>query len=218
MRRTLLCGLLLTAAGVAAWSVTMASALVAADAPAPETASGKQEEVVENTVASNGVSARRLPVTRGGRQEVVEQIDEEFTRLGRREAELAQQSQSLLRKFAETEGNADRAPIVDDLEETIGKQFDIQQQMRELEVSRIEAKVKQLRETLTKRAGARAAIIGNRREQLVREAEGLGWNSPDGGPHGAIYQTTPLRLPQPLPQLRAAPPAATPATKPAERR
>ncbi len=201
MRRTIICGLFVMLAATAAWGAKFAVGQTAGQ-PQPGVAGGQREETVVQTTAPDGAPRQERFVTAPDRAnpsagagyvrqqayvpvqiEAVE-IDEEFTQIGRREAELAQRSQSLVKKLAETEGDAERTPIVNELEETIGKQFDIQQQMREVEVSRIEAKVKKLRDTITKRGNARAAIVRNRREQLLQESEGLGWNSPDAGPAG----------------------------------
>lgn len=198
MRRTILFGLLFTAAGVAAWGAKIAAGQVAGAAPSADAAPVSGVLVEEGAPGGAGVVTRFLaapvPERRAayaarGNGFVPIQIgqpehDEEMQQLRRQEAELAHKSQSLVRKLADADDTTDRTPIVNELEDTIGKQFDVQQQVRELEVSRIEAKVKKLRETITKRAGARAAIVRNRREQLLQEAEGLGWNSPEGGHAG----------------------------------
>lgn len=232
MRRTIFCGFFLTAAGVAAWSATIAAGQVA-DSPRTPAAEGTRE-AVETVVDSNGrvretrrfeaaagQAARTAYVSQGGNEFVPVQIglpegDEELQKLRRQDVDLAHESAALLQKLGQAEGEAERAPLIKQLDEALGKQFDVQQQIRELEVTRIEAKVKKLRETMNKRAGARAAIIGNRREQLLRESEGLGWNSPDAGPTAALYPPAPV-LSRPLPALRATRTGAQPERKPAGR-
>ncbi|HEX5446803.1 MAG TPA: hypothetical protein VFW87_23500 [Pirellulales bacterium] len=178
------------AACVAAWGAKTAVGQVA-DEPRAGAASNGQSLVVEvETADPNGIR-RRVPLT-------LSHENYELQKFKQQEAELAQQSQSLVKKLAETEDDAERTGLVNELEETISKQFDVQQQVRELELSRIEAKVKKLRETITKRSNARAAIVRNRREQLLQEAEGLGWNSPEhshAGGAGVFYQ--PARVVRP---------------------
>lgn len=217
MRRTFVCGLLAMLVAVAAWGAKVAVAQVAEKPRSGD--AGVGQEIVVETVDPNGVghetrvfaapgaNPSAIPA-RGGQYAPVQirlfHESDELQPLKRQEAELAQQSQSLVKKLAETEGDAERTGLVNELEEAINKQFDVQQQIRELEVSRIETKVKKLRETITKRAGARAAIVRNRREQLLQEAEGLGWNSPEPGPaggFGAFYQ--PAHEVRPLPAVRA---------------
>ncbi|HEV3024616.1 MAG TPA: hypothetical protein VGX76_19205, partial [Pirellulales bacterium] len=46
----------------------------------------------------------------------------------------------------------------------------------------IEARVKKLREVINKRNEAKRSIIDKRLDQLIREADGLGWNAPAAGP------------------------------------
>lgn len=191
MRRTFVCGLLAMLLAVAAWGARVAMGQVA-EKP-------RSSDVVREIVVERGgqYMNMKLPFT-------VSHESDELQKLKRQEAELAQQSQSLVKKLAETEGDADRTGLVNELEEAINKQFDVQQQIREREVLQIETKVKKLRETIAKRAGARAAIVRNRREQLLQEAEGLGWNSPEPSPaggFGAFYQ--PAHEVRPLPAVRA---------------
>lgn len=198
----------------------------------PVTRDGRQE-VVEQIVDSNGRirEERRFVAAPGqepraafvaqGRSFVPVQIglsedDEELQKLRHQDAGLAHESAALLQKLGQVEGEAERAPLIEQLDEALGKQFDVQQQIREHEVARIEAKVKKLRETITKRAAARAAIIGNRREQLLRESEGLGWNSPDAEPPAALYRPVPVPN-RPLPALGVTRPGAEPERKRAGR-
>lgn len=198
----------------------------------PVTRDGHQE-VVEQIVDSNGrIREERRFVAVGdqpagadyvaqGRNFLPVQIglsedDEELQKLRRQDVGLAHESAALLQKLGQAEGEVERAPLIKQLDEALGKQFDVQQQIRELEVARIEAKVKKLRETITKRAGARATIIGNRREQLLRESEGLGWNSPDAERPTALYRPVPVPN-RPLPALRVTRPGAEPERKPAGR-
>lgn len=213
MRRTMNCGLFVVLATLAAWGEKAAMGQIGEE-PRPATPDGGQAVVVE-TAEPNGVRrevrvfaapganpagfaarAQYAPIQFGRPRD-----DDEVQKLKRQEAELAQQSQSLVKRIAETENGAERTPLVNELEETINQQFDVQQQMRELEVARIEAKVKKLRETITKRSGARAAIVRNRREQLLQEAEGLGWNSPEPAHAGGrvFYQQHGVRQ---LPEAR----------------
>ncbi|MBA3314126.1 MAG: hypothetical protein M3552_20665 [Planctomycetota bacterium] len=53
--------------------------------------------------------------------------------------------------------------------------FAARQQAHEQEIAELEEKVKQLREQLERRREKQKEIIDFRMEQLVREAEGLGW-------------------------------------------
>lgn len=122
----------------------------------------------------------------------------EMASLQGEEARSAQEAESLSRQLSAVADEKQRTDIKSKLQETLGKQFDAQQKMRYLEVTKIEAKLKKLRELITKRNDARKTIIDKRFEQLLRESEGLGWNSPT--PYSqetprALYGTS--YLPQP---------------------
>lgn len=138
-----------------------------------------------------------------------EQSDE-TTKLNARDAELGQEVESLVKQLADATDEKQRDTIKDKLQETLAQQFDTQQKVRELEVARIEAKAKKLRDVITKRNDARRSIIEKRLDQLIREADGLGWNSPAGSPtygYGTVYLNQPAAhyppavAPVPLPGL-----------------
>jgi hypothetical protein len=122
-------------------------------------------------------------------QEFVEIYEPLVYRLARRRGfQHANQAESLAKQLADASDEKQKAELKEKLQDTLGRQFDTQQKARELEVARIEAKVKKLRDTITKRHDARRTIIDKRLDQLLSEAEGLGWNSPSaGGGHAAVY-------------------------------
>lgn len=95
-------------------------------------------------------------------------------RLRRDELELAQQSEKLVKQLAKAEGE-NKDQIKAQLTETLGKQFDARQKRHQAEIAALETQVKKLKELVQKRQENRRDIISKRREQLVREAEGLGW-------------------------------------------
>jgi len=47
-------------------------------------------------------------------------------------------------------------------------------------VAAVEARIKKVRELIQKRAEARQSIVEKRADQLMREADGLGWTVPSG--------------------------------------
>jgi len=108
--------------------------------------------------------------------------DEEAARLIAFDAQMQQKSQALLGQYAEAGDDEQKSKIKEQLAEALEQQFSLQQQLREREVAKIEARVKKLRETIDKRKDAKRSIIDKRLDQLIREAEGLGWNAPASGP------------------------------------
>ncbi len=94
------------------------------------------------------------------------------------QVELSRRAEALVSQYGETSEDAQRQKIKTDLSEILAEQFNLQQKIREDEVTQIEARVKKLRELIEKRKAAQKSIIENRLEQLLRDAEGLGWAPP----------------------------------------
>ncbi|HET6882566.1 MAG TPA: hypothetical protein VFI31_20535 [Pirellulales bacterium] len=144
--------------------------------------------------------------------------DPELAELTSQDQQLEVEVQTLARQLADSDDDKQRAELKPRLAAALEKQFDAQQKLREMEISRIEARVQKLRDLVRKRTDSRRKIIDNRYEQLLNDAEGLGWNSTAS--NGVQY--APLGLPQSpgrLPGMRpiTMPPAAAPAV-PAPRR
>jgi hypothetical protein len=104
--------------------------------------------------------------------------DPEMAELAQAEAALANESEEMLGRFAETENAADRKQLAAELRQTLAKQFDVQRKRRELELSRIEERVRKLRDQIKKRDDARETIIDRRLDLLINDADGLGWSPP----------------------------------------
>jgi hypothetical protein len=93
----------------------------------------------------------------------------------------------LLAKYAQTTDAKQKAEIKAGLAKVLQRQFDLQLQQREREVSEIEARVRNLREMIEKRKTARQSIVTNRLDQVLNELDGMGWVEPTGampGPYG----------------------------------
>ena len=95
------------------------------------------------------------------------------------EGALAEQARTLAEYLVQTQGQPDPQDartryhqiIVVNLETL----FDRRQQRYNEEVAQLEAKVRSLKSLIEKRQQSRNEIIETRLQQLMREAEGLGW-------------------------------------------
>lgn len=107
------------------------------------------------------------------------EADPETAELNRLDHQFEQESRGLVNQLAEaSEDDAKtRDQLKQKLRDTLERQFDAQQKIRESEVTRIEARVKKLRELITKRNAARQTIVDRRQQQLIDDAEGFGWSS-----------------------------------------
>ncbi len=92
----------------------------------------------------------------------------------------------LIAQYAAATNDQERTQLKELLSKSIDGQFDLQQQIRQRELQPIEARVKRLRELIEKRNQARKTIVERRLDQVLREAEGLGWTTP---PEAAAVST-----------------------------
>jgi hypothetical protein len=105
---------------------------------------------------------------------------------------------SAIKEWAQAKEESARSIAREKLASALAQQFDDRQKRREQEIADIEARLQKLRETLRKRADAKQTIVSSRLEQLLREAEGLGW----GDGESARYRATSV-APVPVAPLTA---------------
>jgi hypothetical protein len=85
----------------------------------------------------------------------------------------------------------ERREIRKNLMEVLNQQFDVHIKQQQKELDDLEKQISKLKDVVKKRLDAKSTIVERRLEQLVQDAEGLGWNAP-GGPHAAYqYSTVP---------------------------
>jgi hypothetical protein len=99
----------------------------------------------------------------------------EGNELATQEATLAHDANEIRRRLESATTDSQRSEVRTKLEENLGKQFDLRQKRHGLEIEALETQVKKLRELVRKRQESRAEIISRRVDQVLREAEGLGW-------------------------------------------
>jgi hypothetical protein len=106
--------------------------------------------------------------------------DPEMAKLADAEAELAHASEELLSQYAAADKPEEQKRLKAELRDALAKQFDVQRQQRELELARVQERIDKVREQLKKRHEARETIVDRRLDQLINDAEGLGWTAPAG--------------------------------------
>lgn len=117
--------------------------------------------------------------------------DAEMDKLVQEEAAAEREVSSLIASYAHTEGDTERSKLKSKVATALEKEFDLQQKRRDLELARVEARLKKVRELMKKRGDARQSIIDKRLDQLLREADGLGWTPPPGV---NLHQNNPYNL------------------------
>ncbi len=88
---------------------------------------------------------------------------------------LARRTEELARKLGEAKSESDKSEIKTELAAGLEKQFDLRQKRHHDEIAELEAKVKQLKDLVEKRQENRREIVAKRLDQILRDAEGLGW-------------------------------------------
>jgi hypothetical protein len=91
------------------------------------------------------------------------------------ESLIAHRADELAKKLGEAKSDTERSQIKTELTDLLEKQFGLRQKRHQEEIAGLEAKVKKLKELVEKRQENRREIIAKRLDQILSNAEGLGW-------------------------------------------
>jgi hypothetical protein len=100
----------------------------------------------------------------------------------------------LVSKYQHADESHKREDIREELSKVIAKHFEVRQQIRARELEELEAQVSRLRELHNRREQEKEQIVRDRLQQLLRDAEGLGWGADDA----TDRPEWPLLRPQPV--------------------
>lgn len=92
------------------------------------------------------------------------------------------QAAQLAQQYVKATKEDEKKEIRKKLTDLLSQQFDQRLQQQQKEVDDLEKQIAALKEVLKKRTAAKTTIVERRIDQLVQEAEGLGWNNPSS-PH-----------------------------------
>jgi hypothetical protein len=163
-----------------AWTVVHAQTAPRAEAPAVPP-SPKNTVIFQD---GNALIHSVVPVTNGNQFYAYgvapAEDDPEMGELAQVEAQASQESAEILARYAATDNAADQKELKAKLRTALEDQFRVQLKRQQLELARIEERVRKLREQFKKRNDTRDTIIDRRLDQLINEAEGLGWTQPSG--------------------------------------
>jgi hypothetical protein len=96
---------------------------------------------------------------------------------------LNQGVMEILAKYQGTEDSQQREQMRGDLQKIVSEQFDLRQELRQKELEQLEAQVRRLRTIHSRRQEVKESIVKDRVQQLIRDAEGLGWGGDDVTQH-----------------------------------
>jgi hypothetical protein len=89
------------------------------------------------------------------------------------DSKMEQQSQDFAKRFRQAEDQQQRARVRADLGVLAKEHFDLRQQRRELELSRLEAQLERVRASIKKRNEVKDLIIQRRIARLLGEQDDL---------------------------------------------
>lgn len=98
-----------------------------------------------------------------------------FTWPGQKSAEVAR----LAHEYANTDKEEAKQEIHKKIHDLLNQQFDENAKQQAKELADLEEQITKLRSTLSKRAEHKSEIVDNRLKQLLDEAKGMGWSSPN---------------------------------------
>jgi len=104
---------------------------------------------------------------------------------------LQVESVQLAHQIAKAENDDDKKELRKKLTQVLDQVFDGHLKEQQKELDDLEKQVARLKKLLSKRREAKETIVERRLEQLVQDAEGLGWNAPNAPRGGSLYLGTP---------------------------
>jgi hypothetical protein len=93
-----------------------------------------------------------------------------------------QQARELAQKLAETRSEDEKRDLRKKLTDVLGQQFDARMKQQQKELEDLEKQIAKLRDTLKRRQDNKEKIVDRHIDQMVEDAQGLGWSGP-GTPH-----------------------------------
>jgi hypothetical protein len=114
----------------------------------------------------------------GRNQNVTEDMLHSLGTMSARFANFQQQSHQLAKQYVKAEKDDEKKQIRSKLGDVLAKQFDEQVVRQQKELEDLEKQIANLKALLKKRTDAKRTIIERRMDQLIQDAEGLGWNAP----------------------------------------
>ena len=91
---------------------------------------------------------------------------------------LGKATQLLLGRYRNATDTAARSELRQEIGEAVAQEFDARQAVREHELKQLIEQVQRLKAMHGRRNKAKATIVRDRVDQLLREADGLGWDGP----------------------------------------
>lgn len=97
----------------------------------------------------------------------------------------ASEASQIAQRYVKANKEEDKRNHRKRLDDVLSEQFDRHMAQQKKELEDLEKQIEQLKATLRKRQDAKDTIVKRRADQLIHEAEGLGWTAPST-PRGGV--------------------------------
>jgi flagellar motility protein MotE (MotC chaperone) len=87
----------------------------------------------------------------------------------------------LAKDYAKSEKDDEKKELRKKLQDLLAKQFDQHMEQQQKELKALENQIENLKTLMKKRSEAKTAIVDRRMDQLIQDAQGLGWSGPSTG-------------------------------------
>jgi hypothetical protein len=87
------------------------------------------------------------------------------------------QANELAKQYLKAETESDKREIRQKLTKVLDQMFDEHMTQQQKELENLEKQIADLRSLMKKRANAKSTIVDRRIDQLIQDADGLGWNA-----------------------------------------
>jgi flagellar motility protein MotE (MotC chaperone) len=121
--------------------------------------------------------------------------------------EVQSQTGKLTDQYLKAQKAEEKQEIRTKLKDLINQQFDVRMEQQKKELESLEKELTDLRALLKKRQDAKAAIVDRRIDQLIEDAQGMGWNA-SNYPHNQFWfepHHGPTPQPAPTPEVNRKP-------------
>lgn len=95
--------------------------------------------------------------------------------------------QKLVNSWKDTKDAGEREKLEKSLRDALKQEFESRLESHEREIKELEEKVRQLRDRLALRKEKQSEIVDHRLEQILRDAQGLGWGTDAANSSDASY-------------------------------
>jgi hypothetical protein len=125
--------------------------------------------------------------------------------------QLQSQAHELAQKWVKADKDETKRDLSTKITDLLNQQFDLHSKQQQKELEDLEKQIAELRSVLRKRQDAKSAIVDRRLQQLLQDAQGLGWQSPSNPFITGHMPSIPSRHTlTPVPAVPPAPPAKAP--------